>query len=151
MEILNFDSGVKEYQINGGSVLRFNPSDPNVFARYVEAVPKIKAVEKDMSDKANALKGMPDSDNMGEQAVLIMRETDKKMKAILSNIFGMDNDFEEILSGVNLMAVGTNGERVIANLLNALDPIVQAGAKSFTDARVETARLNREQRRAMQK
>ena len=55
MEKLNFDSGIREFEINGGGVLRFNPSDPNVYARLVEAGEKIQAVESDMIAKAQAL------------------------------------------------------------------------------------------------
>ena len=46
MEQLFIDSGIKEYQINGKGVLRFNPSDPNVYARFLELVPKIESIEK---------------------------------------------------------------------------------------------------------
>ena len=39
---LNIDTGVEEFEINGGEaagggVLRFNPSDPNVYNRFFEA------------------------------------------------------------------------------------------------------------------
>ena len=30
MEKIQFDSGMKEYRINGKGVLRFNPADPNL-------------------------------------------------------------------------------------------------------------------------
>ena len=31
MEKLSFDTGIREYDVNGNGVLRFNPSDPNVY------------------------------------------------------------------------------------------------------------------------
>ena len=39
MEQLTIDTGLREYAVNGGSehgggVLRFNPSDPNVYSRF---------------------------------------------------------------------------------------------------------------------
>ena len=52
MEKISFDSGIRSYKINGTGVLRFNPGDPNVYARYMEAVPKIKAVEQEMAGNA---------------------------------------------------------------------------------------------------
>lgn len=149
MEILNFDSGIKEYQINGKSVLRFNPSDPNVYGRYVDAMDKIKTVEKKAVEKAKEIENK-DGQEAGEAAIRIMCDTDKQMKAILNEIFGRGNDFEEILEGVNLMAVASNGHRVVTNLLEALQPIMEEGARACAEGEVEAAKLNREQRRAMQ-
>ena len=147
MEQLIFDSGIKEYQINGKGVLRFNPSDPNVYARFMDSMEKIRKVEQDMVAKANALNR--ESSIAGEEVLAIMRETDQKMKAILNGIFGHENDFDKILENVNLMAVASNGERVVTNLIAALQPIMEAGAKSCVGAEVNEAKLNREQRRAM--
>jgi len=149
MEQLIFDSGIKEYQINGKGVLRFNPSDPNVYGRFVEAMDKIKAVEKKMVAKAKTIENK-ESQESGESVIRIMCETDRQMKAILNEIFGHKNDFDKLLECVNLMAVASNGKRVITNLIEALQPIMEQGAKACAEGEVETAKLNREQRRAMQ-
>lgn len=148
MEQLIFDSGVKEYQLPGG-ILRFNPSDPNVYARFVECTDKIRAVEQQMAAKAK-IAADQHRDNIGEESLRIMRETDTKIKNILNEIFGHGNDFDKLLEGVNLMAVATNRERVISNLLGALQPIMEAGAKGCVSSEVAAAKMNREQRRAMQ-
>lgn len=149
MESLIIDSGIKEYQINGKGVLRFNPSDPNVYARFMDATEKIRGVEQQMAAKAKSLSDK-DSENMGEENLRIMRETDQQIKAILNEVFGCGNDFDQLLENVNLMAVATNGERVITNLMNALQPIMEAGAKACVAGEVAGAKQNREQRRAMQ-
>lgn len=148
MEKLNISVGIKQYQlVDGGAPLSFNPGDPNVYARYMEIVPKIKAVEQEMAGKAKAVdSNAPDA---GEQALKIMRETDVRMKRLLDQIFGEENDFDKILRGVNLMAVTEKG-RVISNVLDALTPIMNDGAKSCVQSEVSAAKLNREQRRAMQ-
>lgn len=147
MEKLNIDVGLKRYLlVEGGAPLSFNPGDPNVYARYMEVVPKIEAVEREMAEKANAVD--VNSPDAGEKALKIMRETDLRMKNLLSQIFGEGNDFDRILKGVNLMAVTENG-RVINNVLDALTPIMDAGAKSCVDSEVNAAKLNREQRRAL--
>lgn len=148
MEQLIFDTGVKEYQLPGG-VLRFNPSDPNVYARFMDSTEKIRAVEQQMSAKAKILSDK-NPDNMGEESLRIMRETDQKIKTILNEVFGHGNDFDELLDGVNLLAVATNGERVVTNLMNVLQPIMEEGANTYVNAEISTAKLNREQRRAMQ-
>lgn len=150
MEQLIFDSGIKEYQINGNKVLRFNPSDPNVYGRFMEAIDKIKAVENEMMEKSKVLENSSD-EKTGVAAINIMCESDKKMKAILNEIFGMGNDFDNLLEGVNLMAVAGNGKRVVTNLLEVLQPIMEEGAKTCATSEVESAKLNREQRRALQK
>lgn len=149
MEILNFDSGIREYQINGKGILRFNPSDPNVYGRFIDAVDKINAVEKDMAEKARDIENKTQQE-VGEVAIRVMCEADGKIKAILNEVFGHGNDFDTILEGVNLMAVATNGNRVVVNLINALQPIMEEGAKFCVADEIAAAKMNRETRRAMQ-
>ena len=79
-----------------------------------------------------------------------MRETDQRIKRVLNEIFGQENDFDKILEGVNLMAVASNGQRVVSNLMDALQPIMEEGAQACVKSEVDEAKLNREQRRAMQ-
>lgn len=147
MQKLVFDSGIREYQLGEGGVLRFNPSDPNVYNRFLEAAKKVTAVEKNLVTKAQALEG-----NDGAKVISLMAEADREIKKILGWVFGAENDFDKILSGVNLLAVGANGERVITNLLYTLAPIMQEGAESCAQkkigAAVAQAKQNRQQRRA---
>ena len=149
MEILNFDSGIREYKINNNGVLRFNPGDPNVYARFMEAAEKIQGIEKELESKAKALE-----EKDGAAVLQLLSTADKQMKEVLSWVFGKGNDFDDIMEGVNLMAVATNGERVITNLLNALLPIIQEGAEACAQQQigdaVQQAQLNRAQRRAQQ-
>lgn len=149
MEVLHFDSGIREYKINNNGVLRFNPGDPNVYARFLEASEKIQEIEKNLTDKAAKLK-----ENDGAATLSLLADADKQMKDVLGWVFGKGNDFNDIMEGVNLMAVATNGERVITNLLNALLPIIQQGAESCAKQQigdaVQQAQLNRAARRAQQ-
>ena len=70
----------------------------------------------------------------------------------MTNNVNMNNSFDAIVDGVNLMAVAGNGERVITNLLAALYPVIEQGVQKFYDdkanAAVAAARANRQQRRA---
>ena len=151
MEQLSFDSGIREYKINNNGLLRFNPGDPNVYARFMEASEKIQEVERAMEAK---LKALDDSETNGAAVLQIIAEADKQMKETLNWVFGKGNDFDEILEGVNLMAVATNGERVVSNLLNALLPIIQEGAENCAKQQigdaVQQAQANRAARRAKQ-
>lgn len=140
MEKLQFDSGVKSYRINGGGVLRFHPGDPNLYSRFLEAVDKFKALEQELAQSCAR-----------EEADIlhVLEEADAKMKKLLNWIFGGDNDFQKLLEGVNLLAVADNGERVITNLLQALEPVLLEGAKRCAGqqakAAVEKANARRKQ------
>lgn len=155
MEKLIFDSGIREFQINDNGVLRFNPADPNVYARLMEAGENIKAVESKLLSKAKELIPDDTEEANGAAVVQLMAEADKEIKEILVYIFGAENNFDEIFAGVNLMAVGDNGERVLTNFLNALTPIVQKGAEKCSKQQIGSAtakaKANRAQRRAAAK
>ena len=43
MQKIQFDAGQRSYRINGAGTLRFNPCDPNVYSRFLEAVEKLQA------------------------------------------------------------------------------------------------------------
>jgi len=144
MENIQFDSGVKEFKVNGGGVLRFNPGDPNLYARFLEAAEKIKTLEKELAAKMQASEGQKD----GAEAVRAIAEADKQMKDVLNWVFGAGNDMNEILGGVNLLAVAGNGERVIANLFGVLQPILVAGAESCAKEKTEAALKQAKARRA---
>ncbi len=142
MEKIIFDSGVKSYKVGGGGLLRFNPGDPNVYARFLEAGEKLDGVEKSLVEEA---KGLKEADGAG--VVQLLQKADREMKQILGWIFGQENDFDKILSGVNLLAVAENGERVVTNLLNALQPILVDGAERCAKEKVDAAVKKAKQRR----
>lgn len=134
MERITFDSGIESYRINGGGVLRFNPGDPNVYARFLEAADKLQTVETALTEEAKAI---PQGDGAG--VVRLLNKADKEMKQILGWVFGQENDFDKILGGVNLLAVAQNGKRVVANLLDALQPVLVAGAERCAAEKVSQA------------
>ena len=119
MEKLQFDSGVKSYKVGAG-VIRFNPADPNVFARFTQAAEKMQSVQDQLLEKARD--GKTDT-------VQLLWDADQQMKKLLSWVFGEDNDFDRILGGINLLAMASNGQRVIGNLLDALQPVLLDGAR----------------------
>lgn len=155
MQRLVFDTGVQEYQLGNAGVLRFNPSDPNVYARFMAAMDKLPAIESELVEKARRLEQSDGEEPNGAEVLKLMAEADEKVKQLLNEVFGGDNDFNKILNGVNLLAVASNGERVITNLLATLQPVLVSGAeqvsKQKVDAAVVRARQNRAQRRASNK
>lgn len=146
---ITFDTGVKEFEINNNGVLRFNPGDPNVYARFFDAAEQIQSIEEELEAKGKSLDG---DEASGEKAIRFIQEADKKVKELLGQVFGHGNDFDKLLGGVNILAVAGNGERVVTNLMHALLPIVEQGAKRCFEQKVETAvgkaKGNRAARRA---
>ena len=150
---LNFDNGIREFEVTGGAVLRFNPGDPNVMARFMDAIEKLKQIETEFVAKAEALKGTTEENpTTGEQVKEMLCEYDCKIKQTLAWIFGESNDFDAIFGGQNVLAVGGNGERLVTNFVAALIPIIQEGAQAIVSQQVNTAvgaaKQNRAQRRA---
>lgn len=139
MKKIKFDTGLQEIAIGGG-VLRFNPQDPNLYARFLEAADKLVAVEQELVSKGEAAGG--------SQVVVVLREADRKMKDILNWVFGTGNDFDAILGGVNLLAVGANGQRVVTNLFHALEPVILDSAKACANAQADAAVKKAEARRS---
>ena len=135
MEKIQFDAGQRSYRINGGGILRFNPCDPNVYNRFLEAVEKLEAVEADLTRQAE--------ETGSEEVIKLLAAADEKMKNILNWVFGGDNDFHKLLGGVNLLAVAANGERVVTNLFAALEPVLISGAKQCAGEQVRLAKENR--------
>ena len=117
MEKIKFDSGMEEFSLGGG-ILRFNPADPNLYARFLTCGEKFRQIEAQLKEKASQGAG-----------IALLQEADQTLKKMLSWVFGAPNDFETLLGGVSLLATGKNGERVIVNLLSALQPVLVRGAK----------------------
>ena len=145
MQNLTIDTGVQEYKINGGAVLRFNPTDPNLYGRFMEVQTKLEKMEQELVRKGQELENS--GDNVGKAIIDAMGEADRGVKALLTEAFGAENDFDALLGGVNLMAV--------TNLLAALAPIITEGVNQYaaqkTGAAVAEAKANRAQRRAAAK
>ena len=148
MEKLMIDSGIREYQINDNGVLRFNPSDPNVYARFIEVMDKIQSVEKKLIAKAKELEKAESQEGNGTAVLKIMAEADRDIKRLLMEVFGPGNDFDKLLGGVNLLAVAGNGERVITNFLTAMQPIMIEGAESCAKQQADKAVAEANVRRA---
>lgn len=149
MEKLFFENGIRKFQINNGAVLQFNPSDVNVYLRFIESADMLQKLESQMIQKAEEMETLN-----GEAVVRLMGETDAEVKKVLRHVFGEQNDFDAIFDGVNVMAVAPNGERVITNFIAAITPIMEEGAKSYAKAKAAgvagEVKKNRSQRRAKQ-
>lgn len=136
MKKLNFDSGIVEYRIAHGGALRFNPTDPNLYGRFLEAEEKFKSIEQALSEKAACAQD-------SRQVLALLTQADQQLKQLLGWVFGGDNDFDKALAGVNLLATAADGQPVVTNLFAALEQILTAGAKAFADGEVAKAKARR--------
>ena len=143
MKKITFDTGLEEILIGGG-VLRFNPQDPNLFVRFLDASEKLQKIEAELVEKAASY------EENGNDAMRLLQDADVRMKQLLSWVFGSGNDFDAILGGVNLLAIASNGERVVTNLFAALEPVMIAGAERCAESRKQEAIRKAEERRAAQ-
>ena len=132
MKEIKFDTGIKTYRINGSGVLRFNPSDPNLYKRFKDLRVEIEQIQKDYHERLKTAE-------TGEDAIDLLAEYDARVKKSLSHVFGGENDFDSILSGANVMAVASNGKLVITNFLDAMIPIVDEGVKTYAKMEAQKA------------
>lgn len=140
MNRLNIDLGVEEYALGNGSVLRFNPTDPNLYARFLDLEPQLHVLQEELTrGSEQAADGL---------AVLkLLADTDRKFKVLLTQVFGPENEFARLLQGINLLATAGNGMSVAENLLAALEPVLTQGAERFAQAKTEAALEKARQRR----
>lgn len=147
---LQFDDGLLRLDINGNGILTFNPSDFNVYQRFFGLLKELPELEKLYAAEVEQPGSEDDSFALAGRELDRARELDREIKDKLGAAFGPGNDFDALLGGVNLMAVGNNGQRVITNLLNALAPYIEEGAKRHQQEAAEAALRSRAQRRAVQ-
>lgn len=125
MREIALDTGVEEFSIAGGGVLRFNPCDPNLYARFLEAEQELQQLEEKLGQQAKN----------GGDVLLLTVAADREVKDLLGRVFGGDNDFHAALGGVNLLAITADGRRVSEKLFAALEEILTQGAQRFAGER----------------
>lgn len=130
MHKLLVDTGVEEFEVNGRGVLRFNPGDPNIYHRFFAAREELAALDEELVRRSAELPG----EGQGGESLDLLAEYDRRVKELLNRVFGAPNDFDLLLDGVNLAGVGANGRRVVENLLDALAPVLQEGARRTVQA-----------------
>ena len=108
MEQLTIDTGLREYAVNGGpehggGVLRFNPSDPNVYSRFCTLQNQLQELEQQVQAQSPT----------GTDAIQLLAQADQRAKGLLAEVFGPGNDFDAMLGGTNLLAVAGNGDLAV--------------------------------------
>lgn len=150
-QILNFDDGLLRLNINDNGLLIFNPTDLNVYERFLALSRELPELEKQYAAEVEQTDEEEDGVELVGRELARAKEIDAEIKRRLNTVFGGGNDFDKLLGGVNLMAFGGNGERIITNLLNALTPYIEEGVKKHSDTLAKKALRDREERRAAHK
>lgn len=135
-----FDTGLRTYQINEKGVLRFNPSDPNVYKRFKDILIQLEDFKKEYKAQTENING-------GSEAIDLLADYDQRMKKTLAHAFGKENDFDSIFEGANIMAITKNGEMVITNFLEAIRPVIEDGIKSYAKIEAQKAIQEAEEER----
>lgn len=108
MEKLKFQDGQRCFKVGGG-VLRFNPSDPGLYSRFLAA--------------AEALEQLQPED---------VGQADRKLREELGRVFP-GNDFDAMFPG-SLLSLCENDKLLVQNFLEALEPVLIAGARRYAEA-----------------
>ena len=95
---LAIDNGILEFEVNGGELLRFNPSDPNVYHRFSELAVELPKLEEDFRKQAETL---DEKDAAGMLA--LMNAFDRALKEKLVE----NGDIVVITAGVPLGRSGS--------------------------------------------
>ena len=106
METIKYENGVKSYRVGGG-ILRFNPADPALYSRFLEAAEALQSI-----------------------APASFAEADGAVRQQLQRVFP-DADLAAVFPG-NLLAMCGNGKLVIENFLEAMEPVLLAGVRSYS-------------------
>ena len=125
MEKLVFSTGMEEYPLENGSVLRFNPRDPSVLERYLT-----------LEERINALK--PQGESVAEK----WADADMRCREMLEEVFP-GNDFWQILGPGNSLALCENGMSVMGNFLNAVEEILEYGVQVLMEEAIQKAKERR--------
>ena len=121
-EILSFDTGVKEFIINGVPV-RFNPSDPNLYSRFSDLQSEVERIESDFSEKRSQCSDTAD-------LLTLTTQYDKQVKSMLSEVFG-GADMDAVFGGASVISPTDGGNMAIKNFFDCITPIIQEGVKEY--------------------
>ncbi|MDL2294838.1 hypothetical protein LJC60_09475 [Ruminococcaceae bacterium OttesenSCG-928-D13] len=155
---ISFDTGVEEYEVNGGqAMLRFNPTDPGLFARILDLQGVIAGFEQRYADLEGKVTGEQDEHGFpigADTVAQAMRQMDIELKEELRTVFGQGNDFDAIFGHMSALAITDTGNSIVGNFLEAVVPLIEGNMdeREKIVAKVQQAKQkaaqNRAQRRA---
>jgi len=130
-KVLNFDTGLVEYEINGAVTVRFNPTDAAFTERLYQTFTSLDERQEEFKRKVAEIG--EDGDAMFEYA----NERDKEMRGIIDGLLG-EGVADALFPNMNCYALA-DGLPVWINLMFAIADEIQAAyteEQKKTDPRV---------------
>jgi len=123
-KLLQFETGVVEYDINGAATVRFNPADETFTRKLYETVALLEGIQDRTASDSTPF------DSFGD--------LDAEMREAIDELLG-EGVADALFPGMNCYAIA-DGFPVWMNLVMALvDEVTEAYAREFgkTDARIK--------------
>lgn len=147
MEKLIISTGLKRYEVNdSGVIFSFNPTDANLYARFLRTKEKIEAIGEELEKKRTELNFEDVSNN--EEAAFFLEEADKKCKQALKECFAVENDFDAMFDYVNCYSITDTGNCVIVNFLKAITPIIEKDVANYAKSKAKRAASKTKKKKA---
>lgn len=124
MQNINFDTGIKEYSINGdeSKIIRFSTTDYGIIDRIKTAMQAISALEK-------KYKTAEQTDATDDAVNDMLVSVDKAIRDQINYIF--DSDVCTMAFGnTNCLSDTKSGDPLFANFLNAIVPLIKKDMSS---------------------
>lgn len=141
MRSLNFNEDLKSFSINGDEnrVIRFNPADPNLIKRALQAEDNIRKAQEKIEEMPVDLKiDAMDEDAAKEAAVresaAVLQEMEDVIREQVNYIFNADV-YDTAFAGQSpLCIVGEEKEYLFEAFLNSVMPIIEEETKQYSEA-----------------
>lgn len=140
-QVLNFATGLKEFEVNGSCTIRFNPTDTDFVRRFQSTVEALKERQKEfeegmppLTDAIEAALETDDSEavSTANRAMLAhVQETSDGMRADIDALFGPGTSDGVFPGGMSLQALG-DGYPAWVNFLEAVSDVI---ASAFEEER----------------
>lgn len=114
-DTINFDTGLKTFDVNGQCEITFNPYDIFFLGKVTDAAEKLDKLQSELQ-------------TAGDDWAIVYaksKETDSKMRAVIDGLFGMPV-CDAVFPDISVFAVG-DGFPVWANFLYAIMDKMDSG------------------------
>ena len=141
---LIYDDGLRTYELPNGKTIRFNPTDPNIYKRCVEAFENAKKLE----DELRAQKIDLDTDGKPKQdtAIEIMQQMDAEIRKLTD--YALNAEVSEAVYGQqSVFALVANGEYLFISFLDCIAKLAtQEMERSFKGNKYTNKYRNKKKR-----
>lgn len=128
-QTLNFDTGVKEYDVNGTAKIRFNPGDAAFAERLFDTLRGLEDEAPELQKRVDNIE-IGEHGEGGEKMFAFARERDEIMRATIDGLFEQPGLSDALFPDMSCYAL-SGGVPVWINFFTA---IAQEVADAFSEA-----------------